>query len=115
MLKRHKLWLTKRELSFIKQVIKKEAGMTMTFIKKIAPVNPKEVVNLFDLGYLGAEKDFQQQLSSLPYRKKRNQEISKEERYYNKDPAKRRIVIEHTIYRYQKKKDIITKTLLKEE
>jgi hypothetical protein len=51
---------------------------------------------VFDLGYLGLEKDLPRQLSSLPYRKKRNLEISKEERCYNKDHAKRRIVIEHT-------------------
>ena len=29
---------------------------------------------MFDLGYLGVEKDFPDQLSSLPYRKKRNQQ-----------------------------------------
>jgi DDE superfamily endonuclease len=52
---------------------------------------------VFDLGYLGIEKDFPERLSSLPYRKNRNQELSKEERDYNKDHAKRRIVIEHTI------------------
>jgi hypothetical protein len=31
---------------------------------------------VFDLGYLGVEKDFPKQLSSLPNRKKRNQELS---------------------------------------
>ena len=40
--------------------------------KKDRPVVPKQVVNVVDLGYLGIEKDFPQQLSSLPYRKKRN-------------------------------------------
>ena len=28
------------------------------------PVTPKQVVNVFDLGYLGVEKDFPDQLSS---------------------------------------------------
>ena len=33
--------------------------------KKNHPVTPKEVVNVFDLGYLGVEKDFPEQLSSI--------------------------------------------------
>jgi hypothetical protein len=33
------------------------------------PVTPKEVVNVFDLGYLGIEKDFPKQLPSVPQRK----------------------------------------------
>ena len=40
--------------------------------KEKHPVTPKQVVNVVDLGYLGIEKDFPQQLSSLPDRKKRN-------------------------------------------
>ncbi len=39
--------------------------------------------DLFDLGYLGVEKDFPEQLSALPYKKKRNQYLSKEEKDYN--------------------------------
>ena len=31
---------------------------------------PKQVVNIFDLGCLGIEKDFSDELSSFPYRKK---------------------------------------------
>ena len=54
---------------------------------------------MFDLGYLGVENDFPELLSYIPNRKKRNLELFKEERYYNKDHAKRRIVIEHTICR----------------
>ncbi len=41
--------------------------------KKNHPVIPKEVVNVYDLGYLGVEKDFPEQLSALTYKKKRNQ------------------------------------------
>jgi DDE superfamily endonuclease len=70
--------------------------------KKNHPVIPKEVVSVFDLGYLGIEKDFPELKSSLPYRKKRNQELSQEEKETNKKHAKRRIVIEHTIYRLKK-------------
>jgi hypothetical protein len=51
-----------------------------------------------DLGYLGIEKDFPDQLSALPYRKKKNLDLSKEEKEYNKNHSnKKRIVIEHTI------------------
>jgi len=57
---------------------------------------------VFDLGYIGIEKDFPDQLSSLPYRKKRKMDLSEEEREYNKFYSKKRIVIEHTICRLKK-------------
>ena len=70
--------------------------------KKDHPSTPKEVVNIFDLGYLGVEKDLPEQLSVLPYRKKRNQDLSPEEKEHNKNHSKKRIVIEHTICRLKK-------------
>src|SRR5215212_528890 len=70
--------------------------------KKSHVVTPKQVVNVVDLGYLGIEKDFPEQLSSIQNRKKKNQELSKVEIEYNKNHAKRRIVIEHTICRLKK-------------
>ena len=71
--------------------------------KENHPITPKEVVNVVDLGYLGIEKDFSDQLSALPYRKKRNQQdLSQEEKEYNKFHARKRIVIEHTICRLKK-------------
>jgi hypothetical protein len=71
--------------------------------KKNHSVTPKQVLNVFDLGYLGVEKDFPEQLSSLPKRKKRNQgELSQQEKETNKSHSKRRIVIEHTICRVKK-------------
>jgi hypothetical protein len=72
--------------------------------KENNPVIPKEVVNVVDLGYLGIEKDFPDQLSALPYRKKRNKDLSQEEKEYNKFHARKRIVIEHTICRLKKHK-----------
>ena len=66
------------------------------------PAIPKEVVNVFDLGYLGVEMDFPEQLSALPYKKKRNQDLLQEEKEYNKIHSKMRIVIEHTICRLKK-------------
>jgi hypothetical protein len=65
--------------------------MTMILIR-IHPVTPKkDVVNVFDLGYLGVEKDYPQQKSSLSCKKKRNHELSHEEKEYNKNHSKRRI------------------------
>ena len=66
------------------------------------PVTPKQVVNVVDLGYLGIEKDFPDQLSSIPKRKKRNLDLFAEEMEYNKIHSKKRIVIEHAICRLKK-------------
>ncbi len=57
---------------------------------------------MFDLGYLGVKKDFPQQKSAIPNRKKRNQEVSEEEEEYNKNHSRKRIVIEHIISRLKK-------------
>jgi hypothetical protein len=57
---------------------------------------------VIDLGYLGIESDFPEQLSALPYKKKRNIELFQEEKEYNLQHAKKRIVIEHTISRLKK-------------
>jgi DDE superfamily endonuclease len=72
--------------------------------KKNHPVTPKQVVNVFDLGYLGVEKDFPEQISSLPNRKKRSQkDLSHEEKECNRNHhSRKRIVIEHTICRLKK-------------
>ena len=70
--------------------------------KEKHPVTPKQVVNVVDLGYLGIEKDFPEQISSLPNRKKRKMQLSQEQNEYNKNHSKRRIVIEHTICRLKK-------------
>jgi hypothetical protein len=70
--------------------------------KKNHPATPKQVVNVLDLGYLGVEKDFPKQISSLPYRKKRNLWSSQEQKEYNKSHSKKRIVIEHTICKLKK-------------
>jgi hypothetical protein len=39
--------------------------------KKNHPITPKQVVNVYDLGYLGVEKDFPEQLSSHYHIKRR--------------------------------------------
>ena len=70
--------------------------------KENHPVTTKEVVNVFDLGYLGIEKDFPRQTSSIPKRKKRSMGLLQEEKEYNLQHAKKRIKIEHTICRIKK-------------
>ena len=71
--------------------------------KKNHPVTPKQVVTIVDLGYLGIEKDYPEQLSVLPCKKKIKQEdLSQEEKEYNKIHSKKRIVIEHAICRLKK-------------
>jgi hypothetical protein len=70
--------------------------------KENHPNAPKQVVNVFDLGYLGVEKDFPQQISSIPNRKERNLQSSEEQKEFNRGQAKKRIVIEHTICRLKK-------------
>ena len=38
--------------------------------KKNHPIIPKQVVNVIDLGYLGVDNDFPEQLSVMPHKKK---------------------------------------------
>ena len=75
---------------------KKGEAYNYDIYKENHPITPKQVVNVFDLvGYLGAEKDYPEQLSALPYRKKRNLELSKAQKEYNQEHAKKRMVIEN--------------------
>ena len=89
-------------ISFTKQIIRKKEGRLIIFIKKNHPITPKDVLNVFNLGYVGVEKDFPEQLSSLPKKKKRNLDLLQEEKDYNKNHSRKRIVIEHTICRLKK-------------
>ena len=50
----------------------------------------------------GRRHDYNVYKKKLPYKKKRNQESSQEEKEYNKIHSKKRIVIEHTICRLKK-------------
>ena len=70
--------------------------------KKNHSVTPKQVLNVFDLGYLGIEKDFPHQILSIPNRKERNLQSSVEQKEFNRGHAKKRMVIEHTICRLKK-------------
>ena len=63
---------------------------------------PKDVERMFDLGFLGIEKDYPEQRSSLPIKKEKGCELTLQEKEYNRDHSRRRIVIEHTICRIKK-------------
>ncbi len=57
----------------------------------------------YDLGYLDLEKDFPRTtIIHYLYRKEQNLELSQEEKEYNKNYSRKRIVIEHTIKQIKK-------------
>src|SRR3954452_8007054 len=105
--KRHvlktQLLVNNQDLIIHKTGYKKGRRHDYDIYERNRPIISNQVVNVFDLGYLGVEKDFPKQLSSLPYRKKRNLlQLSQEQKEYNKNHSKKRIVIEHTICRLKK-------------
>ena len=90
-------------ISFTKCATKKGRKHDYDIYKSNHLVTPKEVVNVLDLGYLGIEKDFPEQLlSALPFKRKRNQDLSSEEKEYNNIHSRKRIVVEHTICRLKR-------------
>ena len=70
--------------------------------KKNHPDIPKDVINVFDLGFLGVEKDYPKQRLSLPIKKEKDCELSTYKKNYNKNHSGKRIVIEHAICRLKK-------------
>ena len=70
--------------------------------KKNHPDLPKDVMSMYDLGFLGVEKDFPEQLSFLPIKKEKGCELTTEVREYNKNHSAKRIVIEHAICKIKK-------------
>ncbi len=59
--------------------------------------------SILDLGFLGMEKYYPEQISSLSIKKKKgNKELILEEKEYNKSHSKKRLVVEHTICRIKK-------------
>jgi len=71
--------------------------------KKNHPELPNEVTSMFDLGFLGVEKDYPKQKSSLPIKKEKGcYELTTQEKEYNRNHSAKRIVIEHTICRIKK-------------
>lgn len=63
---------------------------------------PEDVVSLFDLGFLGVEKEYPEQRSLLPVKREKDCELTVKQKMYNHKHSKRRIVIEHAICRIKK-------------
>ena len=59
-------------------------------------------MSMYDLGFLGVEKDFPEQKSSLPIKKEKDHELNQVQKEYNKNLSAKRIVIEHAICRIKK-------------
>jgi DDE superfamily endonuclease/Helix-turn-helix of DDE superfamily endonuclease len=70
--------------------------------KKNYPKLPKDVMSMFDLGFLGVEKDFPEQKSSLHIKKEKDCKLTVQQKEYNRNHSRKRIVIEHAIYRLKK-------------
>lgn len=66
------------------------------------PELPEDVMSMFDLGFLGVEKDYPQQRSLLPFKKEKDCELTVQQKEYNKEHSQKRIVIEHAICRIKK-------------
>ena len=60
-------------------------------------ITPPQVENYFDLGYHGIENDFPDLKAVLPVKKKRNIQLTKKEKRYNKRHRRQRVIVEHTI------------------
>ena len=71
--------------------------------KKNHPDLPEDVMSMYDLGFLGVEKDYQKQKSSLPIKKEKGCELTVQQKEYNRIYSAKRIVIEHACYLQDKK------------
>jgi hypothetical protein len=66
------------------------------------PILSKELLQFYDLGYLGIEKDFENQISILPYKKKKGKELTVPQKEWNKIQCNIRIKVEHVIAQIKK-------------
>ena len=66
------------------------------------PVFSEELLQFYDLGYLGIEKDYPNQISILPYKKKKGKKLTIPQKEWNKLQSKIRIKVEHAICNIKK-------------
>ena len=67
------------------------------------PRVPPEVSCNFDLGYDGVEKDYPELNPTIPFKKRRGMgELTMEQKSFNRELARERVVVEHTISRMKK-------------
>jgi hypothetical protein len=61
------------------------------------PKLPNRVRPETDLGYYGIQNDFPELETIIPFKKSRGQELTEEQKRFNKSLSKERVVVEHTI------------------
>ena len=66
------------------------------------PVLSEELMVFYDLGYLGVEKDFPDQTSVLPYKRKKGKKLTLSQKEWDKLQSKIRIKVEHAISKIKK-------------
>jgi len=66
------------------------------------PALSDQLLNFYDLGYLGVQKDFPKQISILPYKKKKGMQLTDSQKEWNKSQSKIRIKVEHAISKIKK-------------
>ena len=66
------------------------------------PVLSDQLLQFYDLGYLGIQKDYPDQISILPYKKKKGVELIDSQKEWNKLQSKIRIKVEHVIAQIKK-------------
>ena len=66
------------------------------------PTLSQELLQFYDPGYLGIEKDFLNQISILSYKKKKRKELTIHQKEWNKLQSKIRIKVEHVIVQIKK-------------
>jgi hypothetical protein len=71
-------------------------------LKKKRPVLPEDLETFADLGYKGMEKDFPDVNAVLPHKKKKGVALTPEQKQFNHNHSRIRIVVEHTISRLKK-------------
>ena len=62
------------------------------------PVLSEELMVFYDLGYLGVEKDFPEQISIVPYKRKKGKQLTVSQKEWNKLQSKIRIKVEPVSY-----------------
>jgi hypothetical protein len=72
------------------------------FKKTGPPPAPPDVEIGVDKGYQGIEKDYPHLKVKIPVKKKKNQELSKQDKRWNKKLSKERVIVEHTFRRMKK-------------
>ncbi|MDE1817950.1 MAG: transposase [Thaumarchaeota archaeon] len=71
-------------------------------LKKKIPVLPEGLRTFADLGYRWMKKDFPQINPVLPYKRRKGRRLTPEQKEFNRNHSRIRIVVEHTISKIKK-------------